>query len=241
MRELVRFIEPPRTCSYLPRETESLEIRAIEEMDSFEYGDLLARGYRRFGWQVFRPACAACTQCRSLRIVTSEFKPTASERRILRKNAGIRAVLQPLYVTREHIELYNRYHEFMRGHRHWPQRITDPQEYAESFLVSSGTFGFQWLYMDGDRLVGVSLMDEVPGAISLIYAFYDPDWRPLSPGTFSILNQLQYARERGLRYAYLGYWVEACESLSYKGRFRPREVLREHPDDGVEPVWERLE
>lgn len=241
MRELVRFIEPPRRCSYLPREAESLEIRAIEQMDEFEYSDLLARGYRRFGWQVFRPSCPNCTQCRSLRVLTGQFEPSASERRVLRKNEHIRAILQPPYVTREHIELYNRYHRFMRGHRHWPHRMTDPQEYAESFLASSGGFAYQWLYLDGERLAGVSLMDEVPGAISLIYAFYDPDWRPLSPGTYSILNQLLYARERGLSYAYLGYWVEACRSLAYKGRFRPGEILREHPAEDEAPVWERLD
>ena len=50
------------------REIASLEIRGVAAMNSAEYADLLARGYRRFGWQVFRPACPNCTKCRSIRI-----------------------------------------------------------------------------------------------------------------------------------------------------------------------------
>ena len=238
MVELARFVEQPRTCSYLPGESESLEFRAIAEMDPDEYGDLLARGYRRFGWQLFRPACAACSQCRSVRVLADRFEPSASERRVLKKNAGVRAVLQPVFVTLEHIELYNRYHRFMQGHRGWPERLTTPRDYADSFLSSSAGFGWQWLFFEGRRLMGVALMDEVPGAISLVYAFYEPEWRPRSPGTYSILKQLEYAKSRDIRYAYLGYWVEACPSLSYKGRFRPREILREYPSDNLPPVWD---
>jgi arginine-tRNA-protein transferase len=80
-------------------------------------------------------------------------------------------------------------------------------------------------------------MDEVPGAISLIYFFYDPAWRGQSPGTFSILNQLRYAKQRGLEHAYLGYWIDECASMTYKGRFHPRQILAEYPAQEDEPIW----
>jgi leucyl-tRNA---protein transferase len=108
----------------------------------------------------------------------------------------------------------------------------------------SGQFsglGWQWLYFEGERLMGVALMDEVPGAISLVYAFYAPEWRPRSLGTYSILKQLEYAKARNVRYADLGYWVGACPSSSYKRRFRPREILREYPPDNSAPVWEDVD
>ena len=120
MLQLIRITEQPRQCSYLPRETASLETRVIVDMSLTEYGDLLARGYRRFGWQVFRPACLNCTQCRSLRVLVEHFQPNGSERRILRKNQKVRAELHPLFATREHVELYNLYHRFMQEHRGWP-------------------------------------------------------------------------------------------------------------------------
>jgi arginyl-tRNA--protein-N-Asp/Glu arginylyltransferase len=127
----------------------------------------------------------------------------------------------------------------MQGHRGWPLQLVDADTYYRDFVIDPARSGKQWHYFDGDRLVGVALMDEVPGAISLVYFYYDPDWRPLSPGTFSILNQLLYAREAGLRYAYFGYWVEGCQSLNYKSRYQPHEILAGLPSDDEEPIWIR--
>jgi arginyl-tRNA--protein-N-Asp/Glu arginylyltransferase len=237
MQELLRFVEEPRRCSYLPWETASLEVRGIASMSPEEQAELLARGYRRFGWQVFRPACRACSKCRSVRISVQHFSPSGSERRVLRKNAGIRAELHRLFVSKEHVDLYNAYHRFMHQNRGWPLQQITMAAYTQEFLTGASDVGRQWLYFDGDRLVGVSLMDEVPGAISLTYFFYDPGWRELSPGTFSIVNQLMYARSAGLQYAYLGYWVDQCPSMRYKGRFHPRQILVEYPAEGVPPVW----
>lgn len=237
MRELIRLIEQPRQCSYLPAETAALEVRAIAELTPAEYGDLLARGYRRFGWQVFRPACPNCRQCRSIRVLASDFNPGRSERRILRANENIRAELHPLFVTTEHVDLYNRYHDFMHAHRGWPPQRTTAKAYAAEFLLGATSVGRQWLYFEDAKLVGVALMDEAPDAISLVYCFYDPAWRARSPGTYSILNQILYAQQKGLRYAYLGYWIEACPSMAYKARFRPHQILTRYPADGEPAVW----
>src|SRR5262249_5422095 len=126
MQELFRYIEEPRRCSYLPYEAASLELRGVAAMTPEEYADLLARGYRRFGWQVFRPECRKCTKCLSMRIPVQRFTPSGSERRVMRKNAEIRAELHPLFMTRQHIDLYNNYHRFMRRHRNWPGNQTTP-------------------------------------------------------------------------------------------------------------------
>ncbi len=232
------MVEAPRPCSYLPWATAALEIRAVNELGPEEYGELLARGYRRFGRQVFRPACPRCVACRSLRVLVQAFRPSASLRRVLKANEGMRAELHPLFGGREHIELFNLYHRYMHRHRGWPLQQATLTSYREEFLAGGSKLGRQWLYFDRGRLMGVALMDEAPGAISLVYCYYHPDWRAKSPGTFSILNQLLYARRRGLEYAYLGYWIEACPSMSYKARFRPHQVLREYPADDEAPVWE---
>lgn len=239
MTELFRLVEPPRECSYLPAETASLSVHAVNDMSGAEYAELLSRGYRRFGMEVFRPACPACRQCRSVRILAQDFEPNASERRVLRKNENIRAELHPLFVTPQHIDLYNRYHGFMHGHREWPRQRINHLSYRHQFLAGASHTGRQWLYFKGDQLIGVALVDEVPGAVSLVYCYYDPDWRPQSPGIFSVLTQILYAQRQGLPYAYLGYWVEACQSMSYKGRFQPREVLREYPEQHEVPIWTR--
>lgn len=238
MKEIFRVIEPPRQCAYLHAERASLEIRVIESLSPHEYGELLARGYRRFGNQFFRPACPNCSACRSLRVLLPNFRPTSSQRRVLRQNEGIRAELHPVYVTPAHVELINRYQRFMHRHRGWQLQKYDLGSYHAGFVDGSDALGRQWLYFEENKLIGVALMDEAPGAISLVYFFYEPNWRERSPGTFSILNQLLYAQYHGLTYAYLGYCVQACQSLHYKSRFRPYELLREYVGAHELPQWQ---
>jgi arginine-tRNA-protein transferase len=172
-----------------------------------------------------------------MRVLVQDFTPSARDRRILHKNAAIRAELRPVFAAQEHVDLYNLYHRFMHEHRGWPLQQTTLSCYEEDFLSGASLPGRQWLYYKRDRLMGVAFMDEVPGAVSLVYCFYHPEWRASSPGAFSILNQLLYAKERKLQHAYLGYWIEACRSMSYKGRFRPHEILKEYPPADVSPVW----
>jgi len=70
-----------------------------------------------------------------------------------------------------------------------------------------------------------------------VYFFHDPAWRPRSPGVFSIIQQWLYAKQHSLAWQYLGYWVAACPSMSYKSRYRPHELLVGFPGDHEEPVW----
>jgi arginine-tRNA-protein transferase len=125
----------------------------------------------------------------------------------------------------------------MTRHRGWPYEAATKESYADSFVLGGGNFSWQWLYYDHGHLMGVALMDEVENAISLVYHFHDPHWRPLGPGTFSVLTQLAYAKQNGLGYAYPGYWVAGNRSMAYKTKFQPHERLARYPGDGEPPVW----
>lgn len=214
-----------------------MEVLFDGQLTSASYGELLRRGYRRFGWQVFRPACQQCQACISLRVPVRDYQLSASDRRVMRKNEHIHCVLAPSLATGQHVDLFNRYQAFMHAERAWALQRHTVSSYREAFVLGPEQIGFEWRYFDGDRLVGVSLMDVVPGAISLVYFFYDPAWRRQSPGRFSILNQILFAKAHGLEYAYLGYWVKDCGSLNYKSRFRPHEALQQYVSEGEEPVW----
>ena len=65
---LACFTTPPSQCGYLPTERASLEYRVLMDVTAAQHEALLARGWRRFGCEWFRPVCPACTACRSLRI-----------------------------------------------------------------------------------------------------------------------------------------------------------------------------
>ena len=179
---MLRIVERPRPCSYLPQERASLEITFDPKVTPEQYGELLRRGYRRFGWQLFRPACRNCQACVSMRIVVNEFKLSAGDRRVIRQNRGIRCELAMAAVTEQHVDLYNRYQAFMHIERGWALQSHTIDSYFEAFVSGPVSIGWEWRYFDSDRLVGVSLMDAAPGAVSLVYFFYDPAWRPHSPG-----------------------------------------------------------
>ena len=56
-----------------------------------------------------------------------------------------------------------------------------------------------------------------------MYCYFDPGHDKLSPGVFSILKQVQLCKQWGLRYLYLGLYIEACSSMAYKSRYLPHE------------------
>jgi len=241
MRELLHLVEEPRACSYLPEQTASLEYRVVQEMTAQEYEALLERGYRRFGRQLFRPECSNCSRCVSIRFCAADFTPNSGLRRVLRQNRHIRVRHERVSMGPRHLELYRLYHQFMAERRGWTVDTISGADYYDSFLAGGGDFASQWLYFAGEELVGVALMDETPNAISLVYFFHDPAWRALSPGTFSILVQLDYARQQGKAYAYPGYWITENRSMAYKERFRPFETLAGRPSDAESPVWRLYE
>jgi arginine-tRNA-protein transferase len=75
------------------------------------------------------------------------------------------------------------------------------------------------------RLVGASLTDYIRSGLSGVYKFFEPEDDRRSLGTFIILWHTARARELGLPYVYLGYWIRDCRKMTYKARFAPLERL----------------
>ena len=93
--------------------------------------------------------------------------------------------------------------------------------------------------MVDEKVVGVDLIDILDDGISSIYFFYDPEYEKLSLGIFSLMMQISLAKQMGLRWIYLGYWVDGCASFAYKKRFTPHEILEGFPSLEQEPKWKR--
>jgi len=237
----LQFAEAPRPCSYLPEETASLEYRFYSGLSPGELEELVRRGWRRFGTTVFRPACQACRECVPLRVEVNRFQESKSQRRTRRKNAHIHVQLSPATVSAAHVALYNTWHLDMTERRDWKEQATTSEEYWGGFL--SGRFPSAWemRYFREETLVGVGLIDLLPHSLSSIYFYHAPDWRPDGPGTFSMLCEIDLARQRQLEFVYLGYWIRDCQSMAYKNRFVPHELLRSRPKEQAEPDWQRVE
>jgi arginine-tRNA-protein transferase len=194
----------------------------------------MQENWRRFGHVMFRPNCPSCRLCRALRVRAAEFRPDRSQRRVRKSNEGVVTLrIGRPAVTREKLELYDRYHARQADAKGWPyHQPHDPESYADSFVEHPFPVE-EWCYYLGGRLLGVGYVDHLPvepaglAGLSAIYFFYDPDERARSPGTWNVLCLIDEAVRRGLPYVYLGYYVEGCASMEYKARYVPNEVRGE--------------
>jgi arginine-tRNA-protein transferase len=226
-----------RACSYLKGEICTTHYQ-ICDLSASEYSALLERGWRRFGKFFFTNNCQDCSACKNLRIDIQRFVFTRSFKRVLRNASAISTVIRRPIITDEHLALFELYHEERAATRGW-ERDTDNDRYSysQTFLEGSEEFGFEFAYYLNNRLLGVALVDMLPIGLSAVYCYYDPNYSHLSIGTFSILKQIQYSIERGLPHLYLGFWIKDNQSLQYKQRFKPYELLHGHPSVLETPHW----
>ncbi len=224
----MRFISVPMTCGYLPGQVSQMEYRRITSCTAQQYQELLLAGWRRFGRTMFRPCCLSCNECRSLRVDVERFHPNRSMKRLEAQNKNLIALeIEPAagLPSDEVFDLYHRYHRDQEFRRGWQSHDDDnPDEFVESFLDNPFP-AQQWLYRNEGQLIAVGYVDQLPEAISLVYCFYDPEQRVLSPGTWNILCGIEQAKRLKIPYLYLGYYVADCRSLSYKSRFTPNQLM----------------
>lgn len=226
MESLFRYVAPPSQCGYLPDQAWRLEYEMVREMTATEYLQRMLHGWRRFGDTLFRPRCSACTACRSLRLVVDQFRPDRSQRRLRRANEGlIQLRIAAPAASRKKLDLYDRYHAYQAQAKGWPEhQAKDAPSYLQSFV--NNPFPTQeWCYYRQNRLAGVGYVDDLPGGLSAIYFFYDPELRRHALGTWNVLCLLEQAAARHIPHVYLGYYIEGCPSMAYKAHFRPNQLL----------------
>ncbi len=198
--------------------------------DAAELNEALGRiGFRRSQNVAYRPSCGTCKACVSVRVLAQLFEPNATQRRLLRRHGDLEINACQPWSTDEQFALLSRY----LAHRHPGGGMSDMDafDYAdmvEQTPVTTYVVEYREPSVDGrpGKLVGACLTDRLSDGLSMIYSFYDPD-NPQRPGmgTFIILDHLLRAARADLPHVYLGYWIEGCERMSYKTRFRPIERL----------------
>ena len=195
-----------------------------------ELNDALGRiGFRRSQNVAYRPSCLDCGACVSVRVIAPEFQPSASQKRLLKRNVDIEVTACKPWATEEQYELLRRY---LRA-RHPDGGMVDMDERDFSDMVEHSpvrTYLVEYREPSTNgrpgRLLGACLSDQQADGLSMIYSFFEPDATVRAGmGTYIILDHIVRAGRAKLPYVYLGYWVEGAKRMAYKARFRPLEKL----------------
>jgi arginine-tRNA-protein transferase len=210
-------------CPYLPGETARMPLAVPgREMTGEEADRRFAAGQRRSGEFVYSTECPTCSACQPIRIDVERFRPNASQRRVWRRaSAVVESSVGPLEADQRRVELFNLHRQARGLERESPVDL-------ESYSWGLGRSCFDALEIDyfiAGRLIGVAICDRGAESLSAVYTYYDPQYLKLSPGTYSILRQIEYCRESGMRYVYLGFYIARSPHMSYKRNFRPHQRL----------------
>ena len=224
------FVTSPSPCPYLPGRQERKVFTELRGPHATELNDALGRiGFRRSQSVAYRPSCAGCTACVSVRVVASDFVANATQRKQLRRNADIEVNACRPWATDEQFQLLRRY----LAARHPGGGMTgmDEGDYAdmvEHSPVNSFIVEYREPSKHGElgKLIGACLTDQQADGLSLIYSLFDAEHvaRP-GLGNMIIMDHIMRARAAGLPYVYLGYWVKGSDRMAYKTRYKPIEVL----------------
>ena len=220
---IISLSEQPHSCGYLPDRLALYESFIMLEARPEEREILLERGYRAFGKHYFRPKCSGCIECVPIRIPVDTFQPNKSQRRLWKKSQEIRVEIDLPQFTEEKYAIYTDH----------LQRFNRPagQSSVEDFVFSFYDPEFpalEFLYYVGERLAAVGIVHEVSRALSSVYFTYRLEYSELSLGTFSVLKEIEHAKELGKSHLYLGYYVADNHFMRHKASFKPHEMR--HPD-----------
>ncbi len=213
-------------CPYLDNTTARMPLRLPVGTVTPDVTDqLLALGYRRSGDFVYRAECPACSECKPTRIDIDEFEMTSSMRRVFaRGERELTCHWGPPQVDGKRIWLFNQ-HRRIRNLGSAGELVST--ESYRSFLADTCCDTRELAISIGGNLIAIAIVDIGAKSTSAVYTHFDPEASRFSLGTYAILKQIDWAKQNGKRYVYLGMYVADNSHLNYKARFLPQQRLSE--------------
>jgi leucyl-tRNA---protein transferase len=185
---------------------------------------LWEQGWRHFGTHFFRYNLGfyelGIRKVIPLRIRLDANALSKSQRRNLRRNCSFRVETGRLNLTAESKSLFAKH--ITRFADAVPESIND---FVPDLADGSPCDTRQLSVFDGDTLIAESYFDIGESALSGIFAIFDPERLREGLGIFTLLREIEMARELGMKFYYLGYSYEGSSFYDYKKRFRGTEAF----------------
>ncbi len=227
------YLSTEHDCSYLAdHQANSLFVDPQMKMSADIYSELIQQGFRRSGSHVYTHYCKRCHDCIPVRLDVQKFSLTRSQKRCLNKNqqiivSAINLTEQSKESIQEQYDLY--YHYVKSRHLDGGMDDLDIDSYLD-FLSSDWSNTSFFEFREQDRLIGIAVTDIVTEGLSAVYTFFDTiaEFNQRSLGIYAVLWQAQEAKQQGLKWLYLGYWIHGCQKMSYKDNYQPLEYFYNH-------------
>ncbi|MEX0319086.1 MAG: arginyltransferase [Ruegeria sp.] len=218
------YVTAPQPCPYLEDRMERKLFTALQGEGAERLNNSLSQqGFRRSQNVLYRPSCTECAACLSARIDVSKFAPSKSQKRTVRRNAHLGRRATSPWATDDQFDLFRTYLDT----RHADGGMADMDVFEFAAMIEETPVRSRVVEYTDNRtgdLTAVSLTDVLEDGLSMVYSFYDPDQPQNSLGTYMILDHIEIAREAGLPYVYLGYWVPGSPKMGYKAKFSGLEI-----------------
>ncbi len=143
----------------------------------------------------------------------------------MRRNAGLTREATSPWATEEQYALFRNYLDS----RHADGGMADMDVFEFAAMVEETPVRSRvWSMHPTGAASGaraVCLTDVLEDGLSMVYSFFDPTARRIA-GHLHDPRPCRIAREAGLPYVYLGYWVPGSPKMGYKARFPALEIYR---------------
>ena len=251
------YVTAPQPCPYLDGRMERKLFTALQGDGATKLNDALSKqGFRRSQNVLYRPSCSDCSACMSARIRVADFAPSKSQRRVIKRTKSLARRATSPWATEEQFDLFRTYLDS----RHATGGMADMDLFEFAAMVEETPIRTRLIeytdVTDEDRaLRAVCLTDILDDGLSMVYSFFDPELERQSLGTYLVLDHIEIAREMGLPFVYLGYWVPGSRKMGYKANFAALEIFYQgkwqdigNPDDyeatthplSVDPIAEQV-
>ncbi|MBV1910417.1 MAG: arginyltransferase [Kangiellaceae bacterium] len=221
------YITPEHECPYLTEkqsQTVFLNPEVHPHINIYQW--LIDKGFRRSGEHIYRPQCADCRACISIRVSPSKFNPSKQQKRCAKNGKRFTTRISPALYDQQHYQLFESY--INARHKDGDMYPTSEKQYKEFILSDWANTQFLDLVdpMTG-RLIACSVFDELTTGLSAIYTFFDVEYSKFSLGRLAVLKLIEHCQYLELEHVYLGYWIKNSPKMSYKGEYRPLECFIE--------------
>ncbi len=213
------FLTVEHECGYLPdHRAANLVPDPQLPMTMSLYSQLIQHGYRRSGNHVYRPHCPRCKACIACRIPVKAFHHSRNQRRCYQRNRDLSSrIVNAVYRD----EYFNLYQQYLHARHHDGSMANPEKADFEQFLYADWSDTMFIEVRDNKRLLAIAVCDITRSGLSAVYTFFDPEEKQRSLGTYCILLEIEQCKKMQLDYLYMGYWIENCQKMHYKNKFKP--------------------